>query len=59
LEKGDLGGFKNLQTEGIYGKRYISEKQSILQASPEKLDSQSERAAWEQALTLPAAGPES
>jgi hypothetical protein len=22
LEKGDLGGFKNLQTEGIYGKRY-------------------------------------
>jgi hypothetical protein len=22
LEKGDLGGFKNLQTEGIYGKCY-------------------------------------
>ena len=22
MKKGDLGGFKNLQTEGIYGKRY-------------------------------------
>jgi hypothetical protein len=22
LTKGDLGGFQNLQTEGIYGKRY-------------------------------------
>jgi hypothetical protein len=22
LKKGDLGGFKNRQTEGIYGKRY-------------------------------------
>ena len=22
--KGDLGGFENLQTEGIYGKRYKS-----------------------------------
>jgi hypothetical protein len=24
LKKGDIGGFKNLQTEGIYGKRYNS-----------------------------------
>jgi hypothetical protein len=22
LKKGDLGGFENLQTEGIFGKRY-------------------------------------
>jgi hypothetical protein len=26
LKKGDLGGFENLQGEGIYGKRYIVEK---------------------------------
>jgi len=24
LKKGDLGGFKNRQSEGIFGKRYIS-----------------------------------
>jgi hypothetical protein len=24
LKKGDLGGFENLQKEGIYGKRYKS-----------------------------------
>jgi hypothetical protein len=30
LEKGDLGGFKNLQTEGIYGKRYTRPRQIIL-----------------------------
>jgi hypothetical protein len=37
LKKGDLGGFENLQGEGIYGKRYNLKYKIFLYAQDDKM----------------------